>query len=63
MKNFDELTLEELVCKGGHECACGRRHACELDYLKIGKGVIKDVANMIAAMGKKRPFVLCDANT
>ena len=63
MKEFDKLTLEELVQAGGHECACGRTHVCELKYLKIGKGAINDVANMIRAMEKQRPFVLCDGNT
>lgn len=63
MKEFDKLSLEELVCAGGHACACGRTHVCELKYLKIGKGAINDVAQMIRAMEKNRPFVLCDQNT
>ena len=63
MKEFDKLSLEELVCAGGYECACGRTHVCELKYLKIGKGAIGDVANMIRAMEKQRPFVVCDGNT
>ena len=63
MKAFDKLTLEELVQAGGHACACGRTHVCELKYLKIGKGAIQDVASMIHAMEKQRPFVVCDGNT
>ena len=63
MKAFDKLTLEELVQAGGHACACGRTHVCELKYLKIGKGAIQDVASMIRAMEKQRPFVVCDGNT
>ena len=63
MKEFEKLSLEELVQAGGHECACGRTHVCELKYLKIGKGAINDVAGMIRAMEKQRPFVVCDGNT
>lgn len=63
MPNFDALSLEELVRPEGYDCACGRHHACGLDYLKIGRGAIACVADMVAAMGKKRPFVVCDGNT
>ena len=60
---FDTMTLEELVRPQGHDCACGRHHVCALDYLRIGRGAIAHVAEMVAALGKKRPFVVCDDNT
>ncbi len=60
---FETMTLEELVRPQGHDCTCGRHHVCALDYLKIGRGTIACVADMVAALGKKRPFVVCDANT
>ena len=63
MPDFDKMTLEALVRPEGHDCECGKHHVCELQYLKIGRGVIRNVPDMIAAMGKKRPFVVCDANT
>ena len=63
MADFDKMTLEELVCPEGYDCDCGKHHVCALDYLKIGQGVIKYVPDMIAAMGRKKPFVVCDRNT
>ncbi|MBR6791205.1 MAG: iron-containing alcohol dehydrogenase [Oscillospiraceae bacterium] len=60
---FDKMTLEELVRHEGHDCSCGKHHSCGMDYLKIGRGVIVHVAEMVAAMGKKKPFVVCDRNT
>ncbi|MGN0802019.1 MAG: sn-glycerol-1-phosphate dehydrogenase [Candidatus Faecivicinus sp.] len=63
MADFDKMTLEELVCPEGYDCDCGKHHVCALDYLKIGKGAIEAVPEMIAAMGRKKPFVVCDRNT
>ena len=63
MPDFDKMTLEELVRPEGYDCECGKHHVCALEYLKIGRGAVKHVPDMIAAMGKKRPFVVCDGNT
>lgn len=63
MPEFDKLPLEALVRPEGYDCACGKHHVCELKYLKIGRGAIAGVPDMIAAMGKKKPFVVCDENT
>ncbi|MBR4888898.1 MAG: sn-glycerol-1-phosphate dehydrogenase [Clostridia bacterium] len=60
---FDKMTLEQLVRHEGYDCSCGKHHSCGLDYLKIGRGAIVHVAEMVAAMGKKKPFVVCDDNT
>ncbi len=63
MPNFGKMTLAELVRPEGYVCACGKTHVCALKYLNIGRGIIGEVPKMIAAMGKKRPFVVCDDNT
>ena len=63
MPDFGRMTLSQLVRPEGFECACGRKHVCALKYLNIGRGIIGEVPKMIAAMGKKRPFVVCDDNT
>ena len=63
MPDFDKMSLDELVRPEGHDCECGKHHVCELQYLKIGRGAVRDVPEMIAAMGKKMPFVVCDGNT
>ena len=63
MPRFDQMSLKELIRPEGFDCECGRHHVCALQYLKIGRGAVESVPEMIAAMGKKRPFVVCDQNT
>jgi len=60
---FDKMTLEELTRPEGHACTCGKRHVCPLGYVKIGRGAIAHVAEMVRTLGKNRPFVVCDQNT
>lgn len=63
MLRFAEASLEELVRREGHECACGRRHAAAMDYLSIRPGASKETAQALAAMNCKRPFIICDVHT
>ena len=63
MADFDRMSLEELVRAEGYDCDCGKHHVCALNYLKIGRGAIANVAEMVAALGCKKPFVVCDKNT
>lgn len=63
MGKFSEMTCEQLVRPEGYDCSCGRHHTCAMQFLKIGPGAIQAVPDMIRAMGKKRPFVVCDSNT
>ena len=63
MPNFGNMSLSGLIRPEGHACACGRTHVCALKYLNIGRGIINKVPRMIAAMGRKKPFVVCDDNT
>ena len=63
MPDFTKMSLKELVRPEGFDCGCGRKHVCALKYLNIGRGIIREVPEMVAAMGRKRPFVVCDGNT
>lgn len=63
MPDFAKMSLEELVRAEGYDCECGKHHVCELKFLKIGRGVIAQTPDMIEALGKKKPFVVCDNNT
>ena len=63
MIQFAEASLNTLIQKGGHACSCGRRHAVEMDYLSICSGAVKEIPQALAAMGAKRPFIVCDENT
>ena len=38
MIDFSTASLETLIAKGGHDCACGRHHAMNMDYLRIESG-------------------------
>ena len=63
MPNFGKMTLSELVRPEGHACSCGKTHVCALKYLNIGRGIVGEVPKLVAAMGRKKPFVVCDDNT
>ena len=63
MTDFAALPLEQLIRPEGYDCACGKHHACALDYLGIGRGRIRETADMVRRMGCRRPFLVCDANT
>ena len=63
MLNFDQMTLEELVRAEGYDCDCAKHHVCALKYLKIERGALSHVAEMVATLGCKKPFVLCDLST
>ncbi len=63
MPDFGNMTLSQLTRPEGYACSCGRHHVCALKYLNIGRGIIREVPKMIAAMGRKKPFVVCDDNT
>ena len=63
MPDFANMTLSQLVRPEGYACKCGRHHVCALKYLNIGRGIVSEVPKMVAAMGKKKPFVVCDGNT
>lgn len=63
MKHFREMTCEELVCPEGWDCSCGRHHICAMEYLKIGRGAVESVPEMIRSMGREKPFIIFDKNT
>ena len=63
MPDFDKMSLSELVRPEGWDCDCGKHHVCELKYLKIERGALASVPDMVRTLGCARPFVLCDSNT
>ena len=44
-------------------CACGKVHACALDRLIVGKGVLAQLPAEIVRFSPARTYVLCDLNT
>lgn len=63
MKAFTAMTLNELVAPTGYDCDCGHHHACPMKYLNIMPGAIRNVAEMLRAVGSRKPFILYDRNT
>ncbi|MBE5799836.1 MAG: sn-glycerol-1-phosphate dehydrogenase [Clostridiales bacterium] len=63
MIRFCEASIEALIDPKGYDCACGRHHQMDMDYIKIGSGAIASIPEGLAAMGAKRPFIVCDVNT
>ena len=63
MIRFADASLNTLVCKEGHACACGRTHKAVIDYLSIRSGAVADIPKAIDAIGAKRPFIVCDVHT
>lgn len=63
MINFAQASLDTLIAKGGHECACGRRHEMAMDFLRIGPGAVQSIPEAIKAVGGSKPFIVCDVNT
>lgn len=63
MTEWSQLSIRDLVRPEGFDCACGKHHACALDDLRIGPGVIQDTPAMVRAMGCKKPFIVCDEHT
>ncbi len=59
---FANLSIEQLLGPG-FDCACGRRHSCDLRILKSGAGAINTLPIVVRELEMKKPFVVCDANT
>ncbi len=63
MVDFSNFTTEELLAPGGFDCDCGLHHEAPIKYLKIGSGAVKHIPDALAALGAKKPFIVCDLNT
>ncbi len=63
MLDFANMSFDELTKKGGYDCACGKRHATDLEFLRIGQGAIAALPEGLASVGATRPMVICDPNT
>lgn len=63
MIKFSQATLDTLIAKGGHECACGRRHSMDMDFLCIRPGAVETIPEGLKAIGGLKPFIVCDVNT
>ena len=63
MRYYAELPLEALLGLDDGECACGRRHRTDLKYLKISRGAMTALPDMLEKLSVSRPMLVCDENT
>lgn len=63
MVDFSNFSTEELLAPGGFDCECGLHHEAPIKYLKIGSGAVSHIPDALAALGCKKPFIVCDLNT
>ncbi len=47
----------------GKVCACGKTHKMPLDQVLVGKGVVRELPNIIRRYDAKKAFVIFDRNT
>ncbi len=63
-EDFSTLGVQGLLKEGGYTCPyCGRHHGTALKILKIGSGVIRTVPEVLAQIGAKKPYIICDDHT
>ena len=63
MTEFSKLTPSELIRPEGFECDCGATHATKgLKTIRLGRGVINQVCEVLGELGLSRPFVVTDKN-
>ncbi|MDL2319058.1 sn-glycerol-1-phosphate dehydrogenase [Eubacteriales bacterium OttesenSCG-928-A19] len=64
MIDLSKADLKALLRPEGIPCeCCGQVHTTDLRTVEIGAGAVKKLSGALAALGVKRPFVVCDENT
>lgn len=64
MSDYTALPLEGLLQEGGFDCPyCGKHHSTGLKHLRVGSSVIREIPEVLAKLGAKKPFIICDGHT
>ena len=63
MAKFSAMSLAELTRPEGYDCACGKHHAVDLPWIRIGRGALNALPEALKAVDAHHPFVVCDDNT
>lgn len=45
------------------ECDCGHTHYASLQYVSVKQGALRDLPEILRALGKSHPYLICDAIT
>lgn len=44
-------------------CSCGRTHYAPLRYVRVGRNALEELPGVLEALGRRRPYLICDAIT
>jgi len=60
--NLCDLRVEEMTGLN-YKCSCGKNHSVGIETIKVGKGVITQLPNVIKAYEGKKVFIIEDSHT
>jgi len=60
---FSNLPLSGLLREEGFACRCGKHHHTDVREVRIGKGVLRQLPEIVKKYGGTKPFLLSDRNT
>lgn len=60
---FANLPIGELIKKDGFDCACGKHHAVDMEYIDISPGAVSRLPRALEKLSVKKPFLVSDKNT
>ena len=61
--SFEKISLQEIIEEKRFPCDCGRTHATQIRFAHISAGATLKLVQVLAQLGIRRPFVVCDQNT
>lgn len=59
MSEIADAPPERLIRSEGFSCPCGKEHRAAIRYLKIQPGAVRLAPEALAALGARRPMVVC----
>lgn len=63
MKQFSDMSLEELLLPEGYPCSCGQHHQAGLRRVHISPDAVNALPEVLAELGITKPFIISDRNT
>lgn len=63
MKQYEKMSIQELLREDGFLCSCGKRHYAGVEQVYVEENAIARLPGLMRDLGLKRPFLLSDVNT
>ena len=57
-----DLSIESLL-GASFDCGCGRHHSTRFSRMIMEHGAVRKLPELLAELGKKRPYIVCDTHT